>query len=550
MDIAAILAAHEKYPHREHQLLGVQRLIERPYFALFDEVGAGKSKQVVDAAQILHWCMGQIDTVVVLTPGFARSVWADEDPMLGEVAKHAWDIVPNFIHEYHKRYSEIEWQPNALNWVVSNYEFIRRDDRLHDLLMMLRGRKTWLVCDESWAIKGRRADQSRACARIRYKRCERVTILNGTPLADGKPVDLYAPMMILDKELLGVKNFTHFRSKYCVMGGHMNKQIVEYQNLDELNARIAPHVLSRRTRDCFDLPDMLDPILVEARLSPETWKVYKDMRDEMVSWLGTQASVSKQAIVRGLRLAQITSGYLGGLEEVDADLDVTVPEKNPFGAAPAWLRSIHEQASPGPEVVSPFAGPGVAGIPPDPAGLSTAGTRTVTKEIGREKLDAMMNWLGTFQPMPNKLLVWCRFRPELVRTTKEISKLYRNVQNLKGGQRPDERLAAKRLLAPEADPNEKGCVVGNQKAGGASLNFSAANIAIYLSQGPALIERTQSIGRIERPGQRNPMRIVDIVATGPKGQKTIDHQILRALRSKDDMARWTVDQWREILANE
>ena len=152
--------------------------------------------------------------------------------------------------------------------------------------------------------------------------------------------------------------------------------------------------------------------------------------------------------------------------------------------------------------------------------------------------------------MPKKLLVWCRFKPEGNRTADEIKKLYRRVERLKGGQKPDERAAAKRLLAPDSDPLEEGAVVGNQKAGGASLNFSAANISIYLSQGPALIERTQSIGRIERPGQRNPMRIVDIVATGPKGQKTIDHHTLRALRGKEDMARWTVDQWRRILSEE
>jgi superfamily II DNA or RNA helicase len=82
------------------------------------------------------------------------------------------------------------------------------------------------------------------------------------------------------------------------------------------------------------------------------------------------------------------------------------------------------------------------------------------------------------------------------------------------------------------------------------LNFSAANIAVYLSNGPALIERTQSIGRIERPGAKQPMLIVDVIATGPKGQKTIDHQIMKSLRAKEDMARWTVQQWRNALQEE
>jgi hypothetical protein len=68
-----------------------------------------------------------------------------------------------------------------------------------------------------------------------------------------------------------------------------------------------------------------------------------------------------------------------------------------------------------------------------------------------------------------------------------------------------------------------------------------------LSNGPALIERTQSIGRIERPGATQPMLIVDVCATGPKGQRTIDHHIIKSLRSKQDMATWTVNEWRRIL---
>jgi hypothetical protein len=513
--------------HRAHQLVGVKALLEHPYFLLADEVGAGKSKQVVDCSQIL-WLQKTIDTVVAITPGFARSTWAEEDPLLGEVAAHAWDKVPNVIHEFHKNYTALAFKSGALNWVVTNYEFIRRSERLHKLMFHLRGRRTFLVLDESWAIKGF-SDQMKACRMLRVKRADRVVELNGTPLADGKPQDLYYPMMILDPGILGVANRTHFKSKYCIMGGFLNKQVVSYQNLDDLNARIAPYVLSRRTRDCFDLPPMLPPVIVEARLSPATWAIYKDMRDEMVSWLGTQASSAKQAIVKSLRLSQITSGYLGGLETLE-DESSSEPTKEPV---PQWLRKVTGYEDPQVHQEAPAQGDQAVGGPS-------------TREIGREKLDAFLNWLDTFEPIPNKLLTWCRFRLELERATLALQQVYPNVFQLRGGQSKAERLEAKEFLAPGKDPR-RGAVVGNQKAGGASLNFAAANIAVYLSNGPALIERTQSIGRIERPGATQPMLIVDILATGPKGQKTIDHTLLKALRSKDDMAQWTVQQWRDIL---
>ena len=535
--VRGILEQNEKYPHRKHQLEGVLALLKHAYFGLYDEVGAGKTKQVVDTAQI-HFFNQTIDTALVVTPGFARSTWAEDDPLLGEVAKHAWECVPNVIHEYHKSYDDLRFYPNALNWVVTNYEFIRRDDRLNALEKMLRGRRMWLILDESWAIKGN-SDQMKACRRLRSRRSDRVVELNGTPLSDGKPEDLYYPMMILDPSILGVQNRTHFRAKYCVMGGYDGKKVVDYQNLDDFNQRVAPYVLSRKTRECFDLPPMLDPILIEARMSPEHWNIYTDMRDQMVSQLGSLVSTAQQAIVKTLRLSQITSGYLGGLEDLleGDDGSGVAPPADPlaaFGPAPAWLRAVTPDGGAAP-TPSPTLGPVV--------GRTNTG---LVREIGREKLDAFLHWLDVFQPRPHKLLTWCRFSPELERTTRELERIYPHVYQLRGGQTKDQRRQAKEFLAPGSDPRS-GAVVGNQKAGGASLNFAAANIAVYLSNGPALIERTQSIGRIERPGATQPMLIVDVVAAGPKGQRTVDHGVLKALRSKEDMARWTVEQWRQIL---
>lgn len=541
-----LLSLHEKLPHRAHQLEGVEQLVLDddprrgrviPFaFALFDEVGAGKTKQVIDACQVLY-LGNEIDTVVVITPGFARSTWAEEDPDLGEVAKHAWDIVPNVIHEYHRHSTDVDFSQKALHWVVSNYEFVRRDDRLYDLLALLRGRKVYLVLDESWAVKGF-SDQMKACRTLRAKRALRAVELNGTPLADGKPEDLYYPFMILDPAIIGAQNRTHFRAKYCIVQTDPQRRyekIIGYKDLDDLNGRIAPYVLTRRTRDCFDLPPMLDPIIVEARLTPQTWAIYREQRDDMVSWLGSQASISKQAIVKALRLSQITSGFLGGLEEIQPDEPIAPVQDE----VPQWLRAKY------PNVPTVGTSSPVLGMTQP---VQPGQTGPMTREIGREKLDAFLHWLETWPEQPDKLLVWTRFTPELERTTRELLRIYPQVRNLRGKQSEEDRTLAKLLLAP--GNTERGAVVGNQKAGGASLNFSAANVAVYLSNGPALIERTQSIGRIERPGATKPMLIVDVVATGPRGQKTIDHAILKALRSKQDMARWTVDQWRKILKGE
>lgn len=502
-----------------HQTVGVKelvlptnakrgRIIPR-VLAVFDRVGAGKSKQIIDASQILFED-GPLDTVLVVTPGFARSVWLDPDPILGEVAKHAWGDVPNVVHEYHIATPMIEWEPKALNWVVTNYEFLRRPERLAALMKQLAGRHVWIVCDESWAIQSHKAKQFKAVLKIR-QRCSWATILNGTP---GLPLQLFSQFYFLDPAILGFtgppgRAFFFYRSRYAVMGGFQNKAVTGYQNLEEIQQRTAPYALQRETpRDAWSV---LPPVIIEARLTEETWKIYKAMRDEMVAWLSKdEASTAGQAIVKGLRLAQITSGFLGGI--------VKQNEEGEFDF-------LSEDT---PRVIQ--------GLP------------TTIREVGREKLDAVLQWLRDTE-RPERLLVWCRFRPEIERAAEALAEHYK-VHKLYGQQSADDRTAAKRSLAPETVVDEPTAVVGQPQAGGAALNLSGASVAITLSNDFSLKTYVQKNGRIDRPGQTRPITFVDVVAVGPKGQKTIDHHIVKELREDHDLAEWTASVWREKLLEE
>src|SRR5206468_8771272 len=99
-------------PPFEHQKAGIRALLDHPVFALFDEMGAGKTKQEIDADSFLFEA-GLIDTVLVLSPASVRAVWAGE---FGEVRKHCF--VPHAIQEYHARTPRLRFTPGALNWVV------------------------------------------------------------------------------------------------------------------------------------------------------------------------------------------------------------------------------------------------------------------------------------------------------------------------------------------------------------------------------------------------------------------------------------------------
>jgi len=516
-------------PPKDHQKVGVRELLKRDdpekgrvipgVFLLADEVGCGKSKQAVDATQFAYdW--NAIDTVVALAPAQGRPVWADPDPEIGEVAKHGWEDIPNYVVEYSVRYPKIAVAPpNHLTWLVSNYEFVRRDERLKPFMKYLMNRKgIWLVLDEAWCLSDAQTDQWKAVFKIRsMKNIKRVTLLNGSPVTDS-PLDLFAQMKMLDWRILGYKYMSHFRARYALLKPNVNfPQIIGWQNLEELRNNIAPYVLNRKTEDCWDLPPVLDPVTIEVKLTDETWRVYKQMRDEMVAWIDAgptdgpnKASVAKQAIVKAMRLAQITSGFVGGVQQLDlegdlldfADQNVVVPDVDPI------------------------------------------------QILSSEKIDGTLKWLSE-HPQPERLLIWSRFRVEIERMAARLGmETNRRIHLLYGEQSADDRTAALRALNPGIPQTERVAVVGNPLAGGAAVNLAGASLAITLSQDTKLRVYLQARGRVRRPGQTKPVAYVDVVAVGPKGQRTIDHHIAAALRGKNDIAMWTTATWRRILTEE
>jgi SNF2 family DNA or RNA helicase len=470
-------------------------LIEVPCFALLDEPGAGKTKQVVDAACFLA-DVDEIDTVLVVSPASVRAVWAGE---FGEIDKHAW--FPSTISEYHSRTPRIHHAPGVLNWHVTNYEFIRDPDRLKALMAQLVGRKLWIVLDESIRIKGNRTASAKACLKL-APLAQRRTILNGTPFGNN-PLDLWAQFEFLSPRIIGCQNFYQFRGRYALMGGYYNKQVIGWQNLDELQGKIAPYALRRLKADCLDLPEKTFTIR-EAALSGKTWDLYKSMRDDCVAWLDAQtASVAPQAVVRLLRLSQVTAGFIGGLDGGEAD-------------------------------------------------LLTEGLTKPTREVGREKLDAFLEYLDDLlvEDPALRLLVWCRFRAELDRAAKAVAERFPNtwVGRIEGGQRETDRRARIDTFQTDHDrQTEPRILFGNPQAGGLGLTLTAAHRVVYLSNDYNLINRLQSEDRVHRPGQRHPVLYTDVIATGPEGQRTIDHVILTALRKKQDLLSWTTDIWRREL---
>jgi SNF2 family DNA or RNA helicase len=502
----------------EHQTVGIEKILECPYLFIADEMGAGKTFQVINGAQELA-SRGLIDTVVIICPAAVRSVWFD--PELGELAKWLWISGDNHnITLFHSKIVNWKWDlksPKTIRWVITNYDYIRNKDHRKKLAQYC-SKKTLLVGDESSALKNWRAAQTKAFEELRSD-CGRVILLNGTPI-DNNPGDLYSQAHILNPSILGCKTFFHFRARYAKMGGWQGRQIIGWHSLEDLQERMRPYVLRRLKKDCLDLPEKIPAVTIQVPLTSATWKIYKEMRDDMVAWLTSDMMTSaSQAIVKVTRLAQITSGFVGGVESEDRI----------FEDAPEWVEGVPEAAR-APKSVEPI------------------------QEVGREKLVAFLDWMELrLAENPNvKMLVWGKFRPEVKRLFDTLKEEYTFIETglIWGGQKQPERDIALRLLVPRTAPPGPVVVVGTPATGSMGLNLTAATIVVYLSNDFSLKVRLQSEDRAHRPGQKHPVSYFDFVATGPSGQKTIDHRIAKALHDKETIANFTTSTWVSVLSEE
>jgi hypothetical protein len=485
-----------KFPPFDHQVEGVKKLIQNKYFALLDEMGAGKTKQIIDTGCFLFED-NQIDVVLIICPAQVKDVWVH--PQFSQIIEHAWK--KGVIHEYTSKSVEIPSVSKGLLWIVTSVELLRNTDHVKRLLNLLKNRKVWAVVDESSTISNPKASQTKGVLTIAPKVLRR-SILNGTPVGQS-PLNLFSQFQFLNPSILGFKNFYAFRNRHAQMGGYMNKQVIGFYNLEEIQNKIKPYALRRLKKDCLDLPEGLDAPLREVKLSTHSWAKYVQMREEFVAYIGENegTSIVSAAPVKALRLAQICSGFLGG---------VTNDENS----------------------------------------------ETDTVEIGSELTDHFLDHLGFRLENDEhyKLIVWCRFRPEIARLERRARERFPKllVRVLQGGLSKTDREEAKSLFHPDApDPPGQALLIGQPQAGRFGLNFTKCSNVDRLSYDHSYLTYSQSNDRVDRPGQKNSMLFQNYVVVGPNRERTMSGIIMKALKDHENMANWTCSKWvPEIMQEE
>jgi len=293
----------------EHQTeaYGISYFLDASLLAM--DMGTGKSKVAVDL--VVNW---DCKTILILCPTSVRGVW------WREIERHAGRPISVCVLEKGTTKDKVHIADGALKMgaalrqpvaVVVNYESACMPNFAKFSLGM-----EWdcVICDESHRIKAHNSNVSKYAAKL-GRRAKRRLCLTGTPLAQ-TPLDLFGQFRFLDPGLFGT-SWHHFSNRYAIKGNpYIPQQITGYKNQKELQTRFRLISYRCKAADVLTLPEAAHEERTY-KLSPTAQKAYRQIEEELIADLGTGVVTVSNALVRLLRLQQVTSGFL-----VEDDTDI------------------------------------------------------------------------------------------------------------------------------------------------------------------------------------------------------------------------------------
>ena len=443
-----------------HQLKALEMSWKKEVFALFMEMGTGKSKVLLDNISMLY-DQGKINGALIVAPKGVYKNWLESEiptHLVDHIQKKAvlWQAL---INKKQQAKLDTLFKPEVdLHILIMNVEAFSTKKGLDFAAKFLSCHNALVAIDESTTIKNPSAQRTKNIQRLsklsKYRR-----ILTGSPVTKS-PLDLYTQCEFLDEYLLDFSSYYAFRTRYALMktanfNGRSVQLVVGYRNLAELSETVKKFSYRVLKDDCLDLPPktFMKRII---QLSPEQKRLYEQMKSMALAELNGKMLTTFNAVTQIMRLQQITCGHF------KADDD-----------------SI--------------------------------------QEIKNNRITELMSVL---EEVEGKAVIWAHWRHDIATIVREIEKEYPgSVMTYYGDTTTDDRQKAIREMQ---DPESKiRFLVGTPQTGGYGITLTGASTMIYYSNGYDLEKRQQSEARIDRIGQKKPMTYIDILAEDTVDEKIV-----------------------------
>jgi SNF2 family DNA or RNA helicase len=473
-----------RLPPYRHQMDALRKSWDKEEFAIFAEMGTGKSKILIDTVSVLY-DRGNIDGLLVIAPKGVYKNWETIE-LPKHVPEHiVYDVSvwsPSTSKKQQDKLAVALADDDNLKVLVMNIEALSTEKGVAFAAKFLKTRRALMAVDESTTIKNGKAKRTKSCVKLgklaRYRR-----VMTGSPITK-TPMDLYTQCEFLDEWLLGYSSFYAFQNRYCRMmkrsvGSHSFNQVVGYQHLDELSNKLDKFAYRILKKDCLDLPEKVYTKRV-VQLTDEQALIYMKVKKAAVAELEGKVLTAQNVLTQILRMQQICSGYF------KAD-DGTVIE------------------------------------------------------MKSEKFDEL---LAALEEVDGKVIIWANYTYDLHMIQKVLSKEYgpASVALYYGETSPDDRA---KIVKDFQDPNHPlRFFVGQPRTGGYGLTLTEASTVIYLSNSYDLEVRLQSEDRAHRIGQKNNVTYIDIVTEGTVDEKILtalrDKINIATQVLKEDYKEWLI----------
>ena len=444
----------------QHQLDALKESWNKEVWALFMEMGTGKTKVCIDNIAIL-FDKGKINAALIIVPNGIKRNWRNElkihlsDHINYRVA--IWSASPK--KEEKTEIEQLSVITDDLTVFIMNIEALSTK-RGYDFAYSFLLRNQTLVCvDESTTIKNHSAQRTKNILKLsqhaKYKR-----IMTGSPVTKS-PLDLFSQVQFLDPWLLEQQSYYSFRARYAVIvqrsvGTHSFQHIVKYQRLDELQEKIQNFSTRILKSDCLDLPEKVYTKRVVS-LTAEQVKAYTEMKKAAITFFEDNVMTAASVLTQIIRLHQITCGHF----------------------------------------------------------------KTDDGEVKSIKSNRIKELLEVLEETNGKVIIWAVYRYDIQQIEKTLGEKYgkESVATYYGDTKDSIRQSiVDRFMDPD-DPLR--FFVGNPKTGGYGLTLTSSHTVVYYSNDYSLEIRLQSEDRAHRIGQTNKVTYVDLIAENTIDEKIV-----------------------------
>ena len=458
----------------DHQLSALKDSWSAEYYALFMEMGTGKSKVAIDTMGMLYE-KGHIDAALIVAPKGVYDNWVQKEIKVHlpeRIPRSVVRWVPSAAKGYQEELAQLVYEKfDGIKVLVVNVEAFStpRGTRIA-YEFCEKNPNNLIIVDESTTIKNRKAQRTANILELSKKSKYR-RILTGSPITKS-PMDLFSQCAFLSPKALNIPSYYAYQNRYAIvqkrtMGHKSFNEITGYRRLDELNTKLDKFSNRILKVDCLDLPEKIY-LQRLVNLTDEQKAAYVQMQKLALAKLESgELSTTASVLTQIMRLQQICCGHL----------------------------------------------------PDDDGNLHP---------IKSNRLNELMS---VIEETSGKVVIWATYTHDLKAIKDALDKQYGASSSgiYFGETAQDER---QEMVNQFQDPDsEMRFFIGQPRTGGYGITLTGANTMIYYNNGYDLEIRLQSEDRIHRIGQGANCTYIDLITPG-----SIDEKILQALRDKINIA--------------